>query len=143
MLAIVREPIDVRVVEDAARAAGCGATVTFVGVVRASADDGRLVSGLVYESYDAMAVAEFEAIAREARERYGTARVAIVHRTGALDVGEIAVAVSVSADHRAQAFEACAYAIDALKARAPIWKKERYADGTPDRWRENAPEAHA
>jgi molybdopterin synthase catalytic subunit len=143
MLEIARRPIEVRSVEEAARVAGCGAVVTFVGIVRERADDGRPVTGLIYETYDSMAIAEFDAIASEARERYGALQIAIVHRSGALDVGEIAVVVSASAPHRAQAFQACSYAIDELKSRAAIWKKERYADGTPDRWRENAPKARA
>jgi molybdopterin synthase catalytic subunit len=70
-------------------------------------------------------------------ERFPGARLAIVHRTGALDVGEVAVAVSAAAPHRGEAFDACEYAIDTLKARAPIWKKERYTDGTGE-WIANA-----
>ncbi len=141
MFAIVREPIDVSAVEDAARIPGAGASVTFVGIVRATGEDGRSVAGLSYESYDAMALAEFEAIAREARERHGGIGLAIVHRRGELKVGEIAVVVSASAPHRAAAFAACSYTIDELKSRAAIWKKELYVDGTPGRWCSNAGEA--
>jgi molybdopterin synthase catalytic subunit len=141
MFAIVGDPVDVRAVEDSVRTDGCGAVVTFVGIVRAVAGDGRPVEGLAYEAYDAMVVAEFVTIANEACERHGAARLAIVHRVGTLKVGEVAVAVSASAPHRAQAFSACEYAIGELKTRAPIWKKERYSDGTPDRWQTNALEA--
>lgn len=111
--------------------------MTFLGVVRERADDGRAVTGLSYEAHEAMALAELERIGSEARDRFG-ARLAIAHRTGDLAVGEIAVAVAAAAEHRAQAFDACRYAIDELKRRAPIWKSERYADGSRD-WVENAP----
>lgn len=110
--------------------------VTFLGLVRDRSDDGRPVAALSYEAYDDLAVAEFATIADEARQRFGDVRLAIVHRTGELSVGEIAVAVSACAAHRAPAFDACRYAIDELKRRAPIWKKERFADGT-QRWTEN------
>ncbi len=106
--------------------------------MRDRADDGRSVRGLVYEAFEPMAVAEFEAIAREANDRFGGARLAIVHRVGGLSVGEISVAVLAAAAHRGAAFDACEYAIDQIKERAPIWKKELYADGY-DRWRANAP----
>jgi molybdopterin synthase catalytic subunit len=114
-----------------------GAVVSFLGIVRERADDGRLVHGLEYEAYDAMALAEFETIAGEAYQRFGDVRLAIVHRTGYLKVGEIAVAVVVGSPHRGAAFDACEYAIDEVKSRAPIWKKELYADGD-ERWKSNA-----
>lgn len=110
--------------------------MSFLGIVRDRSDDGRPVSGLSYEAYDDGALAEFEAIGDEARRRFGDVRLAIVHRTGELRVGDIAVAVSAAAAHRAAAFEACRYAIEELKRRAPIWKKERFRDGT-QRWTEN------
>lgn len=138
MFAIVTEPIDVAAVEGAVREAGNGGVVSFVGIVRDRADDGRLVDGLSYEAHAAMAVACFEGIADELRARHGPLTMAIVHREGDLCVGDVAVAVAVAAPHRAAAFAACAEAVDALKARAPIWKRERYRDGTA-RWRENAP----
>lgn len=137
MLALSRKPIDVRAVEKAASVAGCGALVTFVGIVRERSDDGHLVDGLSYEAYEPMVLREFERIAREVRERFSAIGAAIVHRVGDLPVGEIAVVVAVGAEHRARAFEACSYAIEELKARAPIWKKERYRDGVPNRWRAN------
>jgi molybdopterin synthase catalytic subunit len=117
---------------------GDGGVVTFLGIVRGDADDGRAVSALCYEAHEAMALEEFAAIAGEARERFGDVRIAIVHRVGDVRIGEIAVAVLAAAAHRAEAFDACEYAIDELKRRAPIWKKERYADGG-DAWRETIP----
>jgi molybdopterin synthase catalytic subunit len=136
MLRIAATPIDPRAVEAAVRADGCGGIATFLGIVRDRSDDGRPVTQLAYEAFEPMAVAAFEAIAAEALERFG-ARIAIEHRVGALRIGEIAVAVAAAAPHRAQAFDACRYAIDELKARAPIWKNEQYADGSAQ-WRENA-----
>jgi molybdopterin synthase catalytic subunit len=133
MFRIVSDPIEPHALEEIVRA-GDGGVVTFLGVVREEADDGRRVCGLWYEAYERMARREFEAIASEARDRFGDVRMAIVHRIGELGVGEISVAVLAAAAHRDAAFEACRYAIDQLKRRAPIWKKERYADGAAQ-WR--------
>lgn len=128
MFAIVRDPIDLRELERVVRA-GDGGVATFLGIVRETADDGRPVTGLFYEAFDAMAVREFESIAGEACDRFGDVTLAIVHRVGELRVGEISVAVVAAAAHRAAAFDACRYAIDQLKRRAAIWKQERYAGG--------------
>jgi molybdopterin synthase catalytic subunit len=143
MFAVVREPIDVRAVENAVRAEGIGGVVTFIGTVRDASDDGTPVDSLSYEAHEAMAISEFETIANEACARHGARSIAVVHRIGDLTVGDVAVVVSASAVHRAQAFEACSYAIDALKSRAPIWKKEYYRDGCEARWRENVSETIA
>ena len=132
MFAIVRSAIDVPALARQAAADSCGALVTFSGVVRDRSDDGRPVCGLSYEAHEEMAIAEFEKIAREARERFGARGIAVVHRIGDLNVGEIAVAVAVSSPHRAEAFDACEYVIDELKARAPIWKRD-FANAFPDR----------
>ena len=137
MFAVVRAPIDVRALEEQIRTDRCGGLVTFCGIVRERADDGRAVTGLSYEAHEEMALAEFERIAREAGERFGPCEIGIVHRIGDLAVGEVAVVVTVAAEHRAAAFDACEYAIDELKARAPIWKREHYAGGGSE-WRENA-----
>jgi molybdopterin synthase catalytic subunit len=125
---IARERIDPRDLERIVRS-GDGGVVTFLGVVRDAAPDGRPVGGLWYEAHEAMAIGEFETIANEARQRFGDVRIAIVHRVGELGVGDISVAVLAAAPHRDAAFDACRYAIDELKRRAPIWKKERYAAG--------------
>ena len=116
--------------------ADAGGIVSFFGIVRGRDDDGREVEGLSYEAYEPMAVAEFERIAAEARERFGVAQIAIVHRTGEVAVGEIAIAVAAAAQHRAAAFDACRYVVDEVKRRAPIWKKERYAGGAAQ-WKPN------
>ncbi len=135
MFRIARDAVDARTLEAILRD-GDGGFVTFVGIVRGRGDDGRGVSGLSYEAYEPLAQAAFEEIAGEARERFGDVRIAIVHRIGELSVGDVAVAVAAAAPHRAEAFAACAYAVDELKRRAPIWKKEAYVDGA-SRWREN------
>jgi molybdopterin synthase catalytic subunit len=127
--AIVREPIDPRNVEDLVRRQTRGAVVTFAGVVRERADDGLAIEGLTYEAHEAMALAEFEAIAGEAKLQSADADVAIHHRVGDVPAGEVSVVVAVGAVHRAAAFAACSYAIEELKKRAPIWKKERYSGG--------------
>ena len=137
IFSVVGEAIDVSRLRESVTDAGYGGVVTFEGVVRERAEDGRDVTGLEYEAHREMAVAEFERIAVEARERFGALRMAIVHRTGALRVGETAVAVVAASEHRGAAFDACEYAIDELKRRAPIWKKERYRDGGVQ-WKSNA-----
>jgi molybdopterin synthase catalytic subunit len=138
MFALTDRAIDSQRLAHAVRTDACGAVVLFAGMVRERSDDGRGVTGLSYEAHEAMAVREFRAIAGEAQERFGPCNVAVVHRTGDLSIGETAVAVAVGAAHRGAAFDACEYVIDQLKARAPIWKKEHYADGTPGVWKENA-----
>ncbi len=106
-----------------------GAVSTFVGVVRRETA-GRQTQYLIYEAYPEMAERELSRIADEVRRRWPTIRkVAIVHRIGRLDIGEIIVVIAVSSAHRQQVFAATHYAIDRLKQVAPIWKKEVWADG--------------
>jgi molybdopterin synthase catalytic subunit len=106
----------------------CGAVVGFTGTVRASTH-GKAVVRLEYEAYPEMALRVFAQIAREAQERW-KARVVIHHRTGALEPGALSVVIAAAAPHRADAFEACRHAIEALKKDAPIWKREIYPDGS-------------
>jgi len=129
-VSILREAVDVARLSQSVQRASHGAVVTFAGVVRERSDDDRTVEGLSYEAYEPMAVAEIERIVAEARERFGPCDIAVEHRVGDLPVGEIAVGIAAAAPHRAQAFDACEYVIDELKHRAPIWKREAYADGT-------------
>ena len=105
-----------------------GAVATFGGMTRAH-NRGRKVTKLEYEAYADMAVAEFKRLAEEAAGRWPLGRVAIVHRSGVVPVGELSVAVAVSAEHRAEALAACAWLIDRLKHVAPIWKKEHFEGG--------------
>jgi molybdopterin synthase catalytic subunit len=90
---------------------------------------GRSVESLEYEAHDSMALAVLAAIADEIAERFDVGRLAIVHRTGEVPLGEASIAVGAAAPHREAAFAAARYAIDETKARAPIWKAERFADG--------------
>jgi len=113
-----------------------GAIVTFVGRVRAHSR-GRDVTKLEYEAYPEMAEGVFVQIADEIRTRGAVIDVAIHHRVGTLQVGEVSVVVAVSAAHRSPAFDACRYAIDRLKQIAPIWKKEHSPDGAV--WVEDRP----
>ena len=105
-----------------------GACVTFEGWVR-NRNAGRPVLRLEYEAYAVLAEKEGERIIAEAKEKFPILAAAGIHRTGALALGELAVWVGVTAEHRGAAFEACRYIIDQSKARIPIWKREHYADG--------------
>jgi MoaE-MoaD fusion protein len=126
---LVRERIDVGVLEAQVAAASHGAVVTFVGVVRDRSDSGKLVRYLEYEAYDEMALRQMDAIARQIEEQWPGSSVAIEHRVGRLEIGEASVAIAVATTHRAGAFEACRLAIDRLKETVPIWKKEVFQDG--------------
>lgn len=119
-----------------------GAICGFIGRTRASAGTpapgqeaeaarhaGRQVEALDYEAHETMARRILESIADEIEERFGVARIALIHRLGVVPLGAVSVAVVTAAPHRDAAFEAARYAIDELKARAPIWKAEQFADG--------------
>ena len=108
-----------------------GALATFFGIVR-DHNEGRAVRQLYYECYASMADKEMDSIRENARRRWELTDVRILHRTGLLEIGDIAVAVAVASAHRAEAFEACAYIVDEIKNHVPIWKKEFYAEGTAD-----------
>ncbi len=105
-----------------------GGIATFLGTTRREASR-RECRAIEYAAYPALAETEIAAIAAEARDRFG-ATVRIQHRTGLVAVGEASVGIAASAPHRAEAFAACRYAIDELKARVPIWKRSHFADGT-------------
>jgi molybdopterin synthase catalytic subunit len=109
----------------------CGAVVLFSGTVRDHADGREGVEHLTYEAYEEAVDARLAAIASEARDRWpAIGRIAMLHRIGRLEVEESSVVVAVSAPHRAEAFEAARYAIDALKASVPIWKHETWREGS-------------
>lgn len=130
MIGLSAQPIDPDALVRAVKSDAHGAVVTFLGTTRAtSPGDPRPVAALEYEAYETMAIAVMEAIAREANERFGPLAIALVHRTGRVALGEPSVAVVVAAPHRGAAFEGCRYAIDALKARVAVWKREIYRDG--------------
>lgn len=110
-------------------ATGVGGVASFIGIVRG---DGGLVS-LTLEHYPAMTQRALETLAEQAVARWGLEGVTIVHRVGAMLPGDRIVFVGTAAAHRAAALESCAFLIDALKTRAPFWKRERFADGR-DAW---------
>jgi molybdopterin synthase catalytic subunit len=139
VIGLSADAIDVAALARAVKTDAHGAVVTFLGTTReTSPGDPRPVAALEYEAYDAMAVAEMENIARETRERFGPLGIAMVHRTGRVALGEPSVAVVAAAPHRGAAFDACRYAIDALKSRVAVWKREIYQDGAAA-WIANTP----
>jgi molybdopterin synthase catalytic subunit len=105
-----------------------GGTTLFVGTTR-DENEGRIVERLEYEAYEAMAVEEMRRIGDEIARRWQVVAVSMVHRVGVVPVGQVSVAVAVSSAHREEAFAACRYGIDTLKATVPIWKKEFYRGG--------------
>ena len=128
---ITRDPLDdalMRSLVGEATHASDGGVVTFEGVVRDHAR-GKRIRDLEYAAYPEMAEQMMATIAAEVAERWQTDHVAIVHRIGRLEISECSVVVVVACPHRAEAFEACRYAIDTLKTTVPIWKKEVAEDG--------------
>ena len=106
-----------------------GAIALMSGTVRGETE-GRKVNYLEYQAYEPMAIQVFHHIGQQIRHQWPAVnRIAIHHRTGKLQIGEISVLVAVGSPHRAEAFAAARYAIDTLKHQAPIWKKEHWADG--------------
>jgi molybdopterin synthase catalytic subunit len=128
LILISAKPIDLNMVLSEVQDKSCGATVLFVGSTRDHGDRGQ-VSGIYYEAYTEMAKAKISEIATVARKRWKIKRFAVAHRTGKLQVGEVSVAVAVSAEHRREAFEACRYCIDSIKTTVPLWKKEILESG--------------
>src|ERR671932_1505640 len=120
MFQIVEGPIDELALEDAVRTDADGAVIVFRGVARRYSR-GREVIHLEYEAYPEMAEKVMAQIGQEMKERWPISSVAIVHRTGVLEIGQASVAIAVAAPHRGEAFEAAQYAIDRLKQIVPIW----------------------
>jgi molybdopterin synthase catalytic subunit len=131
MVHLTTDPIDYHALTEQVRRPGCGGVVLFLGTVR-DLTDGRVTAALDYEAYPGMAEKKLAEVEAETRARWPVGEMALVHRLGHLDVGDVSVAVAVSCPHRAEAFEACRYAIDRLKQVVPIWKKEYWSDGTTE-----------
>jgi molybdopterin synthase catalytic subunit len=125
---VTPEPLSVDSALAAVADPGAGGTCVFVGTVRDRSDEGE-VTGLTYEAWDDLAVRRLTEIGEELHRTWPLRRVAVLHRTGELAVGEASVVVAVSAEHRAEAFEACRRAIERLKQDVPIWKKEGLRSG--------------
>jgi molybdopterin synthase catalytic subunit len=129
-VALTAEPLPVGSISDWAVRPDCGAVVTFSGTARDHSDGRSGVSRLEYEAYEEQATPRMESIAGALRTRWpSVGRVAIVHRTGVVPIGESSVVVVVSAPHRGDAFEAARFAIDTVKETVPIWKRETWAGG--------------
>jgi molybdopterin synthase catalytic subunit len=131
MIALTETPIDHAALTERVRSCNAGAVCTFLGTVREMTGDRRTAS-LDYEAYPEMALKTMAELEAEARHRWPILDVALVHRVGHLELGEISVVVAVSCPHRHQAFDACRWLIDTLKAVVPIWKKEVWADGSEE-----------
>lgn len=129
MFKITTEVITGTEVREAVEGPDAGAVVVFLGTVRNNTD-GRPVTRLEYEAYPPMAEKKMAEISQEIAQKWGdTLRVAMVHRTGKLEIGEVSVAVAIASPHRKNGFEACQYAMNRLKQIVPIWKREVWTDG--------------
>jgi molybdopterin synthase catalytic subunit len=131
MIRLTTEAIDYAALTESVCRPHCGGVVLFLGTVR-DLTDGRITVALEYEAYSAMAEKKLAEIEQETRRRWPVGEMALVHRLGRLGVGEVSVAAAVSCPHRAEAFEACRFAIDRLKELVPIWKQENWADGSTE-----------
>jgi molybdopterin synthase catalytic subunit len=131
MIRLTHEPIDYHHLTEAVRRPGCGGVVLFLGTVRDLTGD-QVTTALDYDAYDEMAEKKLGQVEEETRARWPVGDMALIHRLGHLEIGEVSVAVAVSCPHRTQAFEACRYAIDRLKEIVPIWKKDHGPTGTSE-----------
>ncbi len=131
MVKLTYELIDYHALTEQVRRNDCGGVVLFLGTVR-DLTDGKTTVALDYEAYAGMAEKKMAEIEADTRRRWPVGEMAMIHRLGHLEVGEVSVAVAVSCPHRSQAFEACRHAIDRLKELVPIWKKENWADGSSE-----------
>ncbi len=135
---IVKEPIAPDALHEVVLRDSNGAIASFAGVVRNNTL-GRQTQYLVYDAYREMAEGKMREIGVEVKGRWEVDKVAMLHRVGRLEIGEISVLIAVSAPHREAALEACRYAINRLKKTVPIWKKEVWTDG--EAWIEGDPSA--
>ena len=127
---VTADPLPAPAVAQFVERPDCGASVIFTGSVRNHSEGRPGVRSLEYESYDEEVTPRLASIAAEARTRWpSVGRLALLHRTGLLAVGEASVVVAASAPHRDEAFEAARFCIDTLKATAPIWKREAWEGG--------------
>lgn len=138
--AVTRDPIDAAGLLAAAPTSADGAALLFLGVVREE-NEGRAVDHLDYDAYAPMAERVLREIVEEARARFDTGTISVVHRVGRLSIGEASVAIVVAAPHRGAAYDASRYVIEELKRRVPIWKREGYTDGESEWLRGSDPSA--
>lgn len=128
MFDIVTTPISIDDVMNQVMHRNAGAVVTFIGTVREMTGEKQTLF-LQYEAYESMAQSMLAKIGKKIRKQWPDTRVAIVHRIGRLEIGDIAVAIAVSSPHRQDAYEANRYAIEQIKKLVPIWKRENWKDG--------------
>ena len=128
MIALTPDPIDIASAYALLQDDNAGAIDVFLGVVRDNTRT-RPVDRLEYEAYDRMAISEMQKIMDEAHRRWPILKCVVIHRTGTLNIGEVAVLIGASTPHRADAFEATRYIIDTIKQTVPIWKIEIFTDG--------------
>jgi molybdopterin synthase catalytic subunit len=133
--AITRDALDIDRLLKIVDAPGIGAVATFVGLVR-DHNQGRRVLHLVYEAYEPLAERALHRIVQEARQQWPSTALAIHHRIGKLEIGEVSVIIAAASPHRADAFAACRYAIERVKQIVPVWKHEFFEGG--DVWIEGA-----
>jgi len=126
---VTRDPLDPAPLVAAVRRDESGAIALFYGVVR-NENLGRRVQYLEYDAYPEMAVKKMNEVADEVRAKFAISDMGVLHRIGRLEIGETSLLVAVSSPHRAEAFEACHYAVDRIKQIVPIWKKEVWEDGS-------------
>jgi len=132
---ITAEKLDHGSITECVRDDAAGAISTFIGTTRNHFNNKHVIE-LIYEAYESMAIKELDRVAQSTVDKYpGVMHMALVHRIGLVPVGEASVIIAVSSAHRRDAIEACWFAIDELKAKVPIWKREVYADGSE--WKEN------
>jgi len=129
LISITEKPIDVNKLLNDVSDQSSGASVLFTGTVRDHNKQDK-VSKLHYEAYQEMAEKILQEIENEIHTKWKINKFVAIHRTGTLKVGEVSVAIAVSAEHRKEAFEACKFGIDSIKEKAPIWKKEFAQSGT-------------
>ena len=128
---MVTEPISMSALSDLVADPGAGAIVTFAGTTR-NETHGKKVVSLTYEAYPEMAEKKLREIGEQAKARFPITKIAIEHRIAKLDVGVISVGIAVSSAHRPAAYDACRFAIEAIKEDVPIWKREIFEDGTEE-----------
>jgi molybdopterin synthase catalytic subunit len=128
LVRVIPEPLSLDEATTFVADPGAGGTCVFVGTVRDHSEGGD-VTGLTYEAWDDLAIARLQEIGEEMFQKWPARRVALLHRTGELSIGEASVVVACSAPHRADAFEACRHGIERLKQDVPIWKKEALVSG--------------
>jgi molybdopterin synthase catalytic subunit len=129
MSVLTRDPVSLDHLLAEVTSPACGGTCAFLGTVRSGPEE-HGVTGIEYSGYEQMVEAEFARILAEVRERWPAVRPRVRHRLGLVPRGEASIGIVAAAPHRAQAFEACRYIIDAVKQRVPIWKRELREDGT-------------